>query len=431
VTVLSDSGADNPQEKPAPEPSTSRRIVSLDQFRGYTVLGMFLVNFVGGFAACQYLLQHHNTFCSYADTIMPHFLFAVGFAFRLTFGRRVKTHGLATAHLRLVRRLLGLVLVALVVYTVSPVAHSWEQLREMGLWHVIRNPLSRDWFQTLMHIAVTSLWILPVIRARASVRVAYMAASAVLHVILSYWFNFAWVNGVTDGVGGIDGGPLGFLTWTVPAMVGTLACDAIVGSEGQPRLGRTMAWSVFLMGLGYLLSCGTTLYDVPPAQVDALAEQRFADDPVIPSIDRLARGWARIGEGRWAELLAEPPFVPPPHPDGNIGQSYRFRKWNYWMMSQRSGSVSYLTFSAGLSLALYLLFYVACDIYPLRLGVLRTFGMNALAGYVLHGMVASAVQPFMPQDVPGWYMWSGCAVFLLITYLFVRSLEKNDIYIKL
>ena len=82
MTVLSDSGADNPLEQPAPEPFTSRRIVSLDQFRGYTVLGMFLVNFVGGFAACQYLLQHHNTFCSYADTIMPHFLFAVGFAFR-------------------------------------------------------------------------------------------------------------------------------------------------------------------------------------------------------------------------------------------------------------------------------------------------------------------------------------------------------------
>ena len=28
--------------------TTSSRIVSLDQFRGYTVLGMFFVNFVGG-----------------------------------------------------------------------------------------------------------------------------------------------------------------------------------------------------------------------------------------------------------------------------------------------------------------------------------------------------------------------------------------------
>ena len=63
-----------------------QRIISLDQFRGYTVLGMFLVNFVGGFEATHYLLKHHNTFCSYSDTIMPQFLFAVGFAFRLTFG---------------------------------------------------------------------------------------------------------------------------------------------------------------------------------------------------------------------------------------------------------------------------------------------------------------------------------------------------------
>ncbi len=66
----------------------STRIASLDQFRGYTVAGMFLVNFLGGYLATPLLLKHHNTFCSYADTIMPQFFFAVGFAFRLTFGRR-------------------------------------------------------------------------------------------------------------------------------------------------------------------------------------------------------------------------------------------------------------------------------------------------------------------------------------------------------
>ena len=67
------------------EPS---RLVSLDQFRGYTVLGMFIVNFVGGFASTHWLLKHHNTFCSYAVTIMPQFFFAVGFAYRLTIVRR-------------------------------------------------------------------------------------------------------------------------------------------------------------------------------------------------------------------------------------------------------------------------------------------------------------------------------------------------------
>src|SRR5262245_65249879 len=92
---------------------TSARIASLDQFRGYTVAGMFLVNFLGSYAATPLLLKHHNTFCSYADTIMPQFFFAVGFAFRLTFGRRAQTEGLAAAYAHMVRRLLGLALVAL------------------------------------------------------------------------------------------------------------------------------------------------------------------------------------------------------------------------------------------------------------------------------------------------------------------------------
>ena len=63
------------------------RLVSLDQFRGYTVLGMFVVNFLGAFTATPALLKHHNTYFSYADSIMPQFFFAVGFAYRLTFLR--------------------------------------------------------------------------------------------------------------------------------------------------------------------------------------------------------------------------------------------------------------------------------------------------------------------------------------------------------
>ena len=35
----------------APTAGPLARIVSMDQFRGYTVAGMFVVNFVGGLAA--------------------------------------------------------------------------------------------------------------------------------------------------------------------------------------------------------------------------------------------------------------------------------------------------------------------------------------------------------------------------------------------
>ena len=64
----------------------------------------------------------------------------------------------------------GLALVAIVVYQGSPqlpkgAAFDWQTIKQLGVWGVFAGPLKHDWFQTLMHIAVTSLWILPVIRA--------------------------------------------------------------------------------------------------------------------------------------------------------------------------------------------------------------------------------------------------------------------------
>ena len=83
------------------------RLVSLDQFRGYTVAGMFVVNWLGGFAVTPEILKHHRTWCSYADTIMPQFFFAVGFALRLVYLRNAAKSGPAAAHWRVVRRGLG------------------------------------------------------------------------------------------------------------------------------------------------------------------------------------------------------------------------------------------------------------------------------------------------------------------------------------
>ena len=54
---------------------------------------MFVVNFLGGFAVTPALLKHHNTYCSYADTIMPQFMFAVGFALRLVLLRNAARDG--------------------------------------------------------------------------------------------------------------------------------------------------------------------------------------------------------------------------------------------------------------------------------------------------------------------------------------------------
>ncbi|MDR3618473.1 MAG: acyltransferase family protein [Paludisphaera borealis] len=360
------------------EPSSAKsRIASLDQFRGYTVAGMILVNFIGGYQVVHHLLKHHNTYCSYADTIMPQFFFAVGFAFRLTYLRRLQTVGRAEAQRAVAARALGLILLGFVMYHLDGEYKTWEELKQLGFQGFLANAFRRELCQTLVQIALTSIWILPVIAASARVRVLYLVVSAALHLGLSWWFylDFAWKTPV------IDGGWLGILSWAIPTLVGTLAYDAVAARDDHER-GRAvpslLVWSVVLMAVGYGLSC-------------------------------------LGGE------LAAPPFSPPA----------AGRQVDLWTMSQRTGSVSYLTFSAGFSLAVYALFVLFCDQWGVTVGLFRTFGTNALAAYVIHPMVSLAVRPYLPDDAPLWYVIAGFLVYFGICYLLIRYLEKNKLYLKL
>jgi len=368
------------------------RIPSLDQFRGYTVLGMFLVNFVGSFAAIKAVLpvlSHHHTYFSYADSIMPQFFFAVGFAYRLTFLRRAETKGSRTAYAHAVQRNFALLLVASVVYSVGSRWEQWADATQLDV--VLLRWAKQDLFQTLGHIAVTSLWVLPVIASRPVVRIAFAVGSGLLHLALSYAFNYRWANTPPNGV---DGGPLGFLTWTIPLIAGSLAYDAWVADGSRARVARRLlAWGVAIMALGYGLTC----LHLAPSDRD---EWQF----------------------RMTVSPAAPPFVfvPEKPPTDNL-----------FTISQRSGSLTYLVFGAGFSLAIYAIFVWACDIGSLRIGILRTFGTNALLGYIIHGMVNDAVKPFAPRDAPLGYVFAAFGVSLSICYLFLRYLEKHRLFLKM
>ena len=347
-----------------------QRIASLDQFRGYTVAGMLLVNFIGGFAVAPAIWKHHNTYCSYADTIMPQFFFAVGFAYRLTFLKRLRDVGPRAATMAALRRNFGLIVLGFVLYHLDGRVTNWSELRALGPVGFLSTAFQREVFQTLVHIALTSIWVLPVIAAGARSRVVYLLGSGALHLGLSWWFYWSWAQNRPV----IDGGPLGFLTWSIPLLVGSLAYDAVIRGNGLVR--RLLGWSLVLTASGYALSC----------------------------------------------LGGAPAALPFEAPAGPV---------NLWTMSQRTGSVSYLTFSAGFSLAVYALFVLVCDRGGLRVGLFRTFGKNALAAYVIHDLVIGAVKPYAPNDAPGWYVATVFLLYFGISYGLVRGLEKQEVFIRL
>ena len=178
---------------------SSARIVSMDQFRGYTVAGMFVVNFVGGLVAFPEVLKHHNghPYFSYADTIMPSFLFAAGFSYRLTTPRRLAQQGAVRTYGHVLLRSLALVLISLVMYGQEDIQElkTWSEATPEGIWERLGGLLKADLWEVLAIIGVTQVLLIPVIAASSRVRTIAWITCAAIHLILSYAFNFNFVYG--------------------------------------------------------------------------------------------------------------------------------------------------------------------------------------------------------------------------------------------
>jgi predicted acyltransferase len=364
------------------------RLASLDQFRGATVLAMFAVNFVGGLTTVPAGLKHHHTYCSFADAVMPAFLFAVGFGMRLSFLRRREADG-RRAYLHFLGRCGGLILLGVLLYHLTGKAETFADLTAKPLGEFLLAAVKRHPFETLTHIGVTSLWCLPVIAAAGWVRVLWAVMSGGLHVWLSHLGYYQW--NMTPPVG-IDGGPLGFLTWTVPLILGTLAHDWVM--RDRPRgTGEMFVAGLIVAAAGYGLSLRNKF--TPPNDINQFIS------------------WENIHDGF--------PFGGPP----------AVFAVNYWSMSQRAGSVTYPLFAGGVALMAFALFRLACDRGGLRWGYLDLFGRHALAGYIVHDLAGDTVKPFVPKDSPLWWVMIAFAVYLLLVTVVLRYLDRNRLFLKL
>lgn len=419
----------------------SKRLDSLDQFRGYAVAGMFVVNFCGGLDAIPDVFKHHDTYFSWADSIMPAFMFAAGFSYRLTMLKRIPRDGALAAYSHAFRRGLALVFVSIAMYGFnSQLAETWADVDGQAVWDFIAGLIKSSVWETLAIIGVSQIVIMPFIARKTWVVAAGLIGLLIGHTLFSYSFNIAFMNGQPNwlsdywGVEGRtcwDGGVFGNMTWGAIMLGGALVHDLIIGREPGKAAMSLFLSSAMVMFLAWGLSCISTAYDVPP---DTPSNPRdIADNPVFPSSEQLEA--SPIG-------LAPPPFVaPPPRNAGILKQREeegwapdppRLRPYNYWMMSKRIVTTPFALFSIGFSTFTLALFVVLSDIGGLKIGLFRTFGSNALAAYFLHHFIEHAVlDGIVPDDSPLWWALCGLVIFYIWTYMFVRFLEKQKVYIRL
>lgn len=293
----------------APALANTGRIHSIDQFRGYTVLGMFLVNYLG-FYPCHYNYHHNDFFLSYADTIMPSFMFAVGLSFRLTLVKRLAKFGYVKTYFSYFKRSLSLCLISVVMYGVGGnfdnyekfytdpdngevASTEWEQFQASqktkdkdaaddapvdeetaqaatkvpphfgDQWGKLAKLIVKSYlWETLAVIGVAQFFILPLVNLPFWGRVFSLVVLGVGHVALTHWFNWQFFFGYTiDGSKYIDPA-IGLNNWM----------GEIWGT------GSNRSWDGGVFGIitwGFAMLAGTVCYDLMAGQTPKTSVNRL------------------------------------------------------------------------------------------------------------------------------------------------------------
>lgn len=178
-----------------------KRWESIDQFRGWSVAGMLLVNFLGYFRVMPETFRHHLTGFSFADVVAPFFIFIVGVGLRLSFLKNTEINGSFYGKKRAATRFLMLTAIGIFFYGPDFKVNIWDALVDIGLAGVL---------------------MVPVINLSAVMRCGIAALYLLAFQCVSDWTPYgAWLF----NRGSIDGGPLGPLSWIFPLAWGTLVAD--------------------------------------------------------------------------------------------------------------------------------------------------------------------------------------------------------------
>ena len=358
--------------KPAP------RILSMDQYRGYAIFGMLLVDYFGNFEASLldpetttgitwvfahlwHQLHHpHGAGFTFADLIAPVFMFVVGMGMRLSMTRRMAKGDVHAARMGLVKRYGMIIMLGFTIYT----GYLWDALLNIGLagmlvlWVVDKKP----WQRFAFGVGMVSLYQLVCL---------YTSYGEIVHRTMKYTGETMPLIWKLIPIGPtlldvpINGGPLGHWSWAFMMIGGTLAYDILATRDRRKITFRLLAWGFGLALAGLVLQSE----------------------------------WVGIKES--------------------------------WPIAKNWASGSYSVWSTGLCFLNLLLFYYICDVWSWEIPNLTVLGINPLAIYVLQWCICESGSRFINSSAPWWYIFLGWAIFYGVIYGTARYFYDRNIFIKI
>ena len=206
----------------------NNRIASIDRFRGFAILTMVLVNYLGGVQLIPAWLQHAPDIgLTFPDLVAPLFIFAIGLTFSMSFHRRLEREGAFKTYSHFFTRYLAILGLGAAI--------------SAGETAIGENTSGIDW-SVLQTIGMAGLATLAVIKLPAVYR--WLIGAGILFV-----YQFILDNFLLDlTVRSPHSGLFGSLNWAAMLILGTALAD-LFHDEGQGR--RIFPWAALgVLGAG-------------------------------------------------------------------------------------------------------------------------------------------------------------------------------------
>jgi predicted acyltransferase len=209
---------------------TSRpRIASIDQFRGFAIFGMILVNYLGYFTAIPATFKHPTYGMTFANTIAPFFMIAVGMGLRMSILSRIKKSGRKDGYTSAIKRYVILILIGIVLYGPELKDAIWDALVDIGF---------------------AGLLTLPFIETKRWTRLILAFVYLIIYQCLFVYTNY----GIWTMANSPDGGPLGTISWAAILLFGTVLIDDLLNEPQKKFITRSVITGTILIALAIILS---------------------------------------------------------------------------------------------------------------------------------------------------------------------------------
>lgn len=213
------------------------RLNSIDQFRGFAILGMVIANFLAGANVIPDWSKHASDIgFTWVDQVAPFFIFAVSLTYRPSFQRRLAEYGWKKALGHFFRRWLALIAIGFLIVT----AEAWFNIQGE-----IVTASNTNW-GVLQAIGLAGLLTLPFLALPGWSRALTGLGLLVVYQVL---LDRVWLPVVMNSP---HGGIQGALGWTGMLLLATVLADLFNENE---RIRRVFPWAAAgVLAAGLLLA---------------------------------------------------------------------------------------------------------------------------------------------------------------------------------